>query len=84
MKRCRNRDIHWLDLVAILGSVLLILAIFALDPRVADHRQPRGLPVRVFWVGIVLGLSLYIRAEQYLARRGAPREANLMSGAAAR
>ena len=74
----RTRDIHWLDLVAFMSSALLILAIFALDPRVADHRQPRGLAVRVFWVGVVLGVSWFLRAEQHLARRRHSRQTALM------
>ena len=76
MTRCRTRDVHWLDLVAIVASALLILAVFALDLRVADHRQSRGLPVRVFWVGVVLGVrgscgpsSTWLAGAPLLARR---------------
>lgn len=70
----RPRRYGWNDIAILVGSALVIIAAFLAEWRVVfDGEVPQRFPLWLFWTGVVLGTSWFVRVERRAAAARRPR-----------
>lgn len=76
----RHRQYRGKDIAILLASALVVIAAFLAEWRVVvDREVPQGFPLWLFWAGVILGTSWFVRVEWRLAARN-PRPRCLGAG----
>jgi hypothetical protein len=66
----RGRRYRWTDIgVLVLSVVITIVAFLFESGSVRDHRVPERFPIWLFWTGVALGATWFVRVERRAARQ---------------